>query len=75
MSTRCAMQYIDSHRLPPCRDSLLNHIRRTNYQCFIWKQYLEQFPDIAEFEDHGWKYENGSVSIIWMNGDATAAAL
>ena len=43
---------IESHQLPPCRDSLHNHIRRANYQCFIWRLCLEQFPDILQFEDH-----------------------
>ena len=66
---------IESHQLPPCRDSVQNHIRRANYQCFVWKQCLEQFPDIPDLEDHGWKYENGSVSIIWMNGPPAPEAV
>ena len=42
---------IESHQLPPCGDSLHNHIRRANYQCFTWRLCLEQFPDIPQFED------------------------
>ena len=62
---------IESNQLPPCRDSL-QHIRRANYKCFVWKQCLEQFPDIPDLEDHGYGY----VSIIWMNGPpAPEAAL
>ena len=44
---------IESHQLPPCRDSLQKHIRRVNYQSFVWKQCLEQIPDIPDLEDHG----------------------
>ena len=59
---------IDSHKLPPCRDSLQNHILRANYQCLIWRKCLEQSPNIADLESHGWNYENGMVSCVWMNG-------
>ena len=59
---------IESQKLPPCRDSLKNHIHRANYQCFIWRKCLEQSPDIPDLEDHEWKFENGLVSCIWMNG-------
>ena len=45
-----------------------NHILPANYQCFIWRKCLEQSPDIPDLEDHWWKYENGLVSCIWMNG-------
>ena len=59
---------IESHKLPPCRDSLKNHILRANYQCFIWRKCLEQSLDIPDLEDHGWKCESGLVSCIWKNG-------
>ena len=57
---------IESHKLPPCRDK--NYIFHANYQCFVWRKCLQQSPDILDLEDSGWKYENGLVLCIWMNG-------
>ena len=59
---------IESHQLPPCRDSLKNHARRANYQALVWKRCLEQFQTIPEPEDHGWSCHNGVLSMDWMNG-------
>ena len=44
---------IESHKLPPCQDSLKQYTLRVNYQCFIWRKCLEQSPEIPDLEDHG----------------------
>ena len=33
---------IESHQLPPCRDCLVKHALRANYQAGIWRRCLEQ---------------------------------
>ena len=40
--------------LPPTRDTLVQHIKRANYQCLIWKSSLEGTPNISEPNGHGW---------------------
>ena len=57
---------IESSQLPPCQHSLRKHIDRANYQALIWRKCSEQYPDIPEPEDHGWKYENNQLAIDWM---------
>ena len=40
--------------LPPCRDSLTQHVKRCNYQCVVWKSALVAKPDIPPPGGHGW---------------------
>ena len=40
--------------LPPCRDSLTQHVKRCNYQCVVWKSALLAKPDIPPPGGHGW---------------------
>ena len=37
---------IESHQLPPCRNRLVKHAKRPNYQVAIWKWCLEQDPQV-----------------------------
>ena len=46
---------VDGDQLPPCRDSLEQHLFRANYKTRIWK------PD-----GHGW-YFNAYVLIMALN--------
>ena len=59
---------IESHQLPPCQDSLRNHIRRSNYQSLIWNRCPLPHQRIAALEQHGWEYDGEVVSVKWMNG-------
>ena len=62
---------IESHQLPPCKDCLIKHIMRGNYQAAIWKRCLQQDPQIPSPVGHGWKMEqNGEIyelAIDWMD--------
>ena len=53
----------ESWQLPPCTSSLLNHCKRANYQCAIWKKSLEAFPQVLSPVGHGWCMEDGELHI------------
>ena len=70
---------IESHQLPPCKDTLQMHIKRANYQVAIWRRSLEQEPDIPGPEGHGWKIKShdgkNALVVDWMNGEPAPQAL
>ena len=52
--------------LPPCKQSLVLHLKRANYIAKLWKSCLIpriEFPDITE---HGWK-SNGDI--LWTTNE------
>ena len=52
--------------LPRTCESLLQHIRRTNYQAAIWRQCLDAEMDIPPPGCHGWWIVDGVLKIVWM---------
>ena len=62
---------VESHMLPPCRDSLLTHARRANYQAGLWRRCLRQDPEEPDPQQHGWEVvgEPGKrhLDIDWMD--------
>ena len=62
---------VDLARLPPCRNSLVPHIQRTNYRV---RQYKSADKAIVHFskpydEGQGWhKNERGNLEPIWSYG-------
>ena len=56
---------------PPCASSLLNHCKRANYQCAIWKRSLDKNPDIPSPVGHVWRVDDGQLVIDW--GDTSPA--
>ena len=62
---------VDSSTLPPCEDSLQQHIQRANYQAGIWQRSLQRNPDVPEPSCHGWvRTAAGSLNLDWMHGQA-----
>ena len=61
----------ESWQLPPCASSLLNHCKRTNYQCAIWRRSLDRNPDIPSPVGHGWRVDDRQLVIDW--GDTSPA--
>ena len=37
--------------LPPCRSELIQHYKRANYQCRVWRLSLENDPTYEPAED------------------------
>ena len=57
----------DEELLPPNQNSLDQHIRRANFQCFIWRHATQATLNLPSFCSHGWKLdEEGNVVIDWM---------
>ena len=44
-------------QLPPTRDALYLHIRRSHYQTLVWRQAHLQYPILPQPEIMGWKME------------------
>ena len=59
----------DLSLLPPCQKALQMHILRANYQTLIWKRANEAYPDIPLPAGHGWRMNDGVLSINWFEGD------
>lgn len=66
---------IESHQLPPCKDSLKKHVQRANFQAAIWKRSLQADPETPSPVGNGWKLEGGSLEIDWMDGSPAPQAV
>eukprot|EP00117_Sycon_ciliatum_P011469 scpid92552/ scgid12936/ len=67
----------DSSRLPPCKDALVKHTARANYQAEIWRKSLEAQPDIPPpfTAHHGWKLVDGKLQVDWLSLEPAPKAL
>ena len=59
---------IEFDQLLPCADCLSKHACRANYQTAIWRQGLENRPEIPSPLRHGWTQEENRVGAEWMRG-------
>ena len=50
-------------------DSLEMHIRRVNYQSYIWLHADDKQPDLQDLEVSGWKVRTEGIESEWTNGD------
>ncbi|KAH3837095.1 hypothetical protein DPMN_110473 [Dreissena polymorpha] len=69
-----ASKNVDLSVLPPCKQCLLQHIRRVNYQVGIWKRSHIPDPDIPlATEGHGWtkNTDTGLIEPLWIDGDTS----
>jgi hypothetical protein len=53
-------------QLQPTCDSLLQHIRRANYQAAICLQSLDAEMAIPPIDENGWRLYDGELHIVWM---------
>ena len=56
-----------SQSLPPCQDSVRNHILRANCQAAVWRRALDAIPGAPSPEGHGWFISDGHLEIDWMS--------
>jgi hypothetical protein len=61
----CTKKFPQPDQLPPTKDELKQHIKRSNYQSFLWKHALVR-DEVITPVGHGWKDDNGSLEIVWM---------
>ena len=61
---------VDMATLPPCRRSLVQHIKRVNYQVAIWKRAHVPEPDLpGATMGHGWTLVDGILEPLWYEGE------
>ena len=53
-------------QLPPTHDELQQHVKRCNYQSYVWKQALLVNPDIPSPSGHEWLLRDDLLRIQWM---------
>ena len=62
----CKGKNVQSHQLPPTSAALHYHLKRANYQAFLWKKTLQ--PRIEqEPVNHGWQLNEGRLEIVWTD--------
>ena len=60
--------------LPPCKKSLIQHIKRVNHQVGIWKRANDanpQFP--CPTDSHDWIRKREGIKLLWYDDDAQPA--
>ena len=62
----CKEKTPEPHQLSPTRDELIQHIKRANYQSFVWKRALLANPDISTPVGNGWSLNEDKLDIVWM---------
>lgn len=59
----------DMSLLPPCQSALNMHIKRANYQSYVWKRSHEQFPEFPMAIHHGWcRDQENDLDYNWCDG-------
>jgi len=59
---------MDMSLLPPCRDTLIMHLKRANYQTLVWLSAAQAMPDLPGPDGHGWESKDGTLQIKLTNG-------
>ena len=59
----------DVSLLPPCHSELMQHFKRANYQCRIWRQANKQYPSLQNPIFHGFRKDNEILVPHWNDGD------
>ena len=59
---------INLSMLPPCRRSLLPHIKRVNYRVAQWKHSYVNIVDLPTPTEHGWQINQGILESVWSEG-------
>lgn len=60
---------IDMSLLPPCKASLDMHIRRVNYQVYIWVHSHVNYPQLPDEQMSGWNLNPDGIEFNWADGN------
>ena len=44
------------------------HIRRANYQAYIWLHADQRYPDVPSSAGHSWKLVENTIDYEWTSG-------
>ena len=61
--------------LPPTSDSLLQQLKRVNYQTFVWRKALTAIQHLPQPESNGWVRENSSLKLVYMTKEPAPSSL
>ena len=53
-------------KLPPTRDALYCHIKRSHYQAAVWRQAHVKIPELPAPESMGWAVQDGGLVPVLM---------
>ena len=56
----------DMSLIPPRRSALEMHVRRGNYQVFVWIHSHENNPDLLNLDKSGWKIDGEEIEYDWV---------
>ena len=61
--------------LPPTSDSLLQHLKRVNYQTLVWRKALSAIQHLPQPESNGWVREDSSLKPVYMTKEPAPSSL
>ena len=61
--------------LPPTSESLLQHVKRANYQTYIWRHLLDAMQDLNSPDEHGWEKEEDILKPVLMTKERAPKSL
>ena len=61
--------------LPPCKDALLQHIKRCSYQATIHHRSLQQTIAAPSPNGYGWSVKDGAIDVVWKTKAAAPESL
>ena len=59
---------VDLGSLPPCSNTLIQHMKRCNFQLAIWRRALENFQEVPDPTEHGWLMVDQALEPLWCEG-------
>ena len=71
----CQQRKRKNEALPPTSDSLRQHMKRANYQTFIWRSSLVAMQDLQSPVGHGWELEDDCLKPVYTTKDPAPLSL
>ena len=63
----CRSKNIESYQLPPSKAALKQHLRRANYQAYLWKNALQSSIEDVQPDGQGWQLKGGQLELVWSD--------
>ena len=57
---------VDPSALPPCKTTLILHIKRANYQACVWRRAVVANPNLPPPDQHGWIIDANDLTVQWL---------
>ena len=67
----CGEKFPEPSKTPPIKDELRQHVKRVNYQAFVWKTALEANQETPETDQHGWAVRDGTYEVHRMGNQTS----